>query len=76
MGLLFELSKLLMYEFHYEKVHQWYSDVELCFTDTDSLLYDVQITYIYADMDQADKIDYFDFSEYAKGEMGISYTAQ
>ena len=65
-----ELSKLLMYEFHYEKMHQWYSDAELCFTDTDSLLYDVQTTDIYADMGQADKIDNFDFSEYAKGGNG------
>ena len=65
-----ELSKLLMYQFHYEKMLQWYDEIELCFTDTDSLLYDIQTDDIFADMGQADRNDNFDFSGYLKGKDG------
>ena len=68
-----DLSKLLMYRFHYEKMYSRYDDIKLCFTDTDSLLY--EITYplttlgedrdkqcIYLDM--AEQANDYDFSEY------------
>ena len=60
---ILDLSKLLMYDFHYGYIKTKYgNDAELCFTDTDSLLYDVRCDNIYTDM-QAD-LDKFDFSDY------------
>ena len=57
-----DLSKLLMYQFHYEKMLTKYcGKIELCFTDTDSLLYEVHTEDLYGDM-QGD--DDYDFSEY------------
>ena len=57
-----ELSKLLMYEFHYEKMLQRYSKINLCFTDTDSLLYEVFTDDIYKDM--LENVNDYDFSDY------------
>ena len=37
-----ELSKLLMYHFHYNHMLSKYTNINLCFTDTDSLLYEIQ----------------------------------
>ena len=59
-----DLSKLLMYRFHYEKMLQRYAHINLCFTDTDSLLYEVFTDDIYADM--AASVDEYDFSEYPR----------
>ena len=58
-------STLLTYEFHYEKMMKKYSNINLCFTDTDSLLYEIETLEIYQDMYEA-KDDY-DFSEYPTG---------
>ena len=57
-----DLSKLLIYEFHYEKMMKKYSHINLCFTDTDSLLYKIETLDIYQYMYEA-KDDY-DYSEY------------
>ena len=59
-----ELSKLLMFRFHYEKMLSKYGEnIALCFTDTDSLLYHIiQDGSIYDDMQDDDD---YDFSEYA-----------
>ena len=57
-----DLSKLLMYEFHYEKMMKKYSNINLCFTDTDSLLYEIETLDIYQDMYEAK--DNYDVSEY------------
>ena len=58
-----DLSKLLMYEFHYQKMLPQYPNrLNLCFTDTDSFLYEVYTENIYHDM-LKNKND-FDFSEY------------
>ena len=38
---ILELSKLLMYEFHYEYVKQKF-DAKLLFTDTDCLVYEIK----------------------------------
>ena len=59
---ILELSKLLMYDFHYRKMLRRYETLNLCFTDTDSLLYEVYTEDLYADMLE-NKTD-FDFSEY------------
>jgi hypothetical protein len=57
-----ELSKLRMYEFHYDHFKQWYPDADLLFTDTDSLLYHVYTDDLYADL--ASHREHFDFSGY------------
>ena len=59
---ILDLSKLLMYQFHYEKMLLQYQRINLCFTDTDSLLYEVFTTDIYADM--YENKEEYDFSEY------------
>ena len=58
-----DLSKLLMYQFHYDRMLPLYRDnIELCFTDTDSLLYEIRTNDIYKDMRITG--DWYDFSEY------------
>ena len=52
-----------MYDFHYEKIVQWYNNIHLCFTDIDSLLYEIETNDIYSNM-LKNKEDY-DFSEYS-----------
>ena len=60
-----ELSKLLMYQFHYDYIVKKYGkNATLLFTDTDSLCYEITTPDIYKDM-QADK-DLFDTSDYPK----------
>ena len=61
---ILDLSKTLMYEFHYDHIKSKYSKAELCFTDTDSLLYDIQTEDVYADM--ANDQDLYDTSDYPK----------
>ena len=63
-----DLSKLLMYKFHYDKVLSWYPNAaQLCFTDTDSLLYEIKTTNIYNDFRLDTRINEFDFSDYPFG---------
>ena len=57
-----DLSKLLMYQFHYEQMLPRYTNIQLCFTDTDSLLYEIETLDVYADMLQTKEV--YDFSEY------------
>jgi len=61
---ILELSKLLMYQFHYNYIKRKYEDrASLLFTDTDSLFYSVQTDDLYADM--KDNMDeWFDTSNY------------
>ncbi len=60
-----ELSKLHMYRFHYDFIRAQYGDsAQLLFTDTDSLMYEIQTEDIYADM-WAHKEEY-DFAGYPK----------
>ena len=61
-----ELSKLHMYDFHYNHMKVKYphaNQLRLLFTDTDSLAYAVQPDAIYKDMDVG-AADRYDFSEY------------
>ena len=56
-------SKQLMYEFHYDVVKERYGQrAQLCFTDTDSLLYLITTPDIYSDM--YEQRDLYDFSDY------------
>jgi hypothetical protein len=60
---ILELSKLIMYNFHYNVIVKRYGDsARLLFTDTDSLTYSVQCNDFYADM--YDDRDLYDTSNY------------
>ena len=60
---ILELSKTLMFDFHYNYIKRKNgSKAELCFTDTDSLLYDIQTEDVYKDMSEDSSL--FDFSDY------------
>ncbi len=63
---ILDLSKILMYDFHYKFIKNKYGDnAKLLFTDTDSLCYEVQTKYFYKDM--YDNKELFDLSD-IKGE--------
>ena len=61
---ILDVSKTLMYWFHYEHIkHKYGNRAQLCFTDTDSLLYEFHdIDDIYRDMQ--DDLSLFDTSDY------------
>ena len=54
-----DLSKLLMYDLHYNYIKRNY-DAKLMFTDTDSLIYEIKTNDVYIYKDK----DLFDFSDY------------
>ena len=58
---ILDLSKLLMYEFHYKYIKSK-SDAKLLFTKTDSLVYEIITEDVYEDFYQDKKL--FDFSDY------------
>ena len=65
-----ELSKWLMYDFHYRHmVTKYEQKARLCFTDTDSLCYHVTTPDLYADMKSS--MDLFDTSNYPVDERGL-----
>ena len=57
-----EISKLLMYKFHYEYVLNTFNSAKLLFTDTDSLVYEINNKEVY-ELCFKDK-ELFDFSGY------------
>ena len=64
---ILDLSKTLMYDFHYNYVIAKYGNkAKLLFTDTDSFLYEIQTEDFYKDI-SGDVKDRFDTSEYLEG---------
>ena len=63
---ILDLSKALMYNFHYNVMKKKYGNaLRLLYTDTDSLIYEIQCEDVYKDLkDMSEK--YFDFSNYPK----------
>ena len=60
---ILDLSKLLMYQFHYKHMKALYGDrIRVCFSDTDSFLYEIQTECMYQDM--MDFSHMFDTSDY------------
>ncbi|XP_050456464.1 uncharacterized protein LOC126854114 [Cataglyphis hispanica] len=61
---ILDISKIRLYEFHYEYMLSLYRDkCEIMYTDTDSLIYRVECEDVYEDMKR--DIDRFDTSDYA-----------
>ena len=58
---ILDLSKLLMYEFHYKYIKSKF-DAKLLFADTDSLVYEIKIEDVYEDFYQYKNLS--DFSDY------------
>ena len=57
---IIDLSKFLMYEFHYKYIKNKF-DAKLLFTDTDSLVYEIKTENVYEDFYEDKSL--FDFSD-------------
>ena len=60
---ILDLSKLLMYEYHYKYIKTKYN-AKLLFTDTDSLVYEIKTEDVYEDFYEDKNL--FDFSDYPR----------
>ena len=61
---ILDLSKTIMYEFHYNYIKPMYKDkAKLLFTDTDSLMYEIETEDFYKDISE-DAKNRFDTSDY------------
>ena len=61
---ILELSKVLMYEFHYDYIKNKYgNNSRLLFIDTDSLMYEIKTEDVYEDFSNHKEM--FDFSNYS-----------
>ncbi len=73
---ILDLSRTLMYEFHYDYVKpKWGDKAKLLFTDTDSLCYEIQTDDVYKDIkNDADK--WYDTSNYDKDHPSGLYSGK
>ena len=63
---ILDLSKTLMYDFHYNYIKKEYgSRAKLLFTDTDSLTYEIETEDVYEGLWKSKEL--FDNSDYPKG---------
>ena len=60
---ILDISKTCMYEFHYNYVKRKWPKAQLCFTDTDSLLYRIETEDLFQDI-SGDVAEQFDTSEF------------
>ena len=73
---ILDLSKIVMYEFHYDYMKQKYSNgLTLCYMDTDSLIYDIETDDFYKDIAE-DVKDKFDTSGYNPDGYCVPRTAK
>ena len=64
---ILELAKHYMYFFHYKVMKPFYGQkLKLVYTDTDSLMYEIQTTDVYDDLKHISAGKHFDFSNYDK----------
>jgi hypothetical protein len=65
---ILDLSKTLMYDFHYNTIKKEYGDkAKLLFTDTDSLMYEIRTDNVYEDFKRiGDEKIFWDNSDYPK----------
>ena len=49
---ILDLSKVLMYEFHYDYIKNKYNKLRLLFTDTDSLMGEIKTADVYKDLSE------------------------
>src|SRR4051794_21562401 len=62
---ILDLSKYYMYEFWYHHIKQRYGDrANLCYTDTDSLIIEIETENVFNDMIEDKEL--YDFSDYPK----------
>lgn len=65
---ILELSKVIMYQFHYQHIKQIFKEnASLLFTDTDSLTYHIKTEDLFEDMKKYE--DFYDFSDYPKNHI-------
>jgi len=70
---ILDLSKVLIYEFHYDVIkHRYGDDAQLLFTDTDSLTYQIRTQDIYNDMHE--QKEFYDTSNYPSSHSLFSKT--
>ena len=67
---ILELSKVLMYQFHYEYIKTDYGEASLLFTDTDSLTYQIESDDLYKGFKKRDEL--FEFFDYLKDDFLLS----
>ena len=66
---ILELSKIIMFDFHYNYIKSKYADkAKLLFTDTDSLMYQIETEDFYKDITE-DVKDRFDTSDYPENHL-------
>ena len=62
---ILDLSKTLMYDFHYGYAKKRWTNLKLCFTDTDSLLYEIGTEDVFKDI-SPDVEKMYDTSDFPK----------